>query len=217
MAEEQGWRLLSLTMSACSPADMPVWNPTFNRVSTACANWRNLAIDRLVKAHPALILVTGSRGFAVVDGSGHLLSGDARTSAWEAGMQRTLARLIPAAGRVIMLADTPLSLVDPPVCLSAHPTSVLACATPVKSAISAAWLQTEQDLAAREGVGFIDPTPWVCPSSPCPVVLGNLLVYRDAGHLTATFAGALTDRLEQAVLADLAEVTDLSRRRPFPQ
>ncbi len=217
MAEEQGWRLLSLTMSACSPADMPVWNPTYNRVSTACANWRNLAIDRLVKAHPTLILVTGTRGFAVVDGSGHLLSGDARTSAWEAGMQRTLARLIPAAGRVIMLADTPLSLVDPPVCLSAHPTSVLACATPVKSAINAAWLQEEQDLADAEGVGFIDPTPWVCPSSPCPAILGNLLVYRDAGHLTATFAAALTDRLEQAVLADLAEVADLSRRRPLPQ
>jgi hypothetical protein len=78
-------------------------------------------------------------------------------------------------------------------------------------------LQVEQDLAAAEGIGFIDPTPWVCPSSPCPAVLGNLLVYRDAGHLTATFAAALTDRLEQAVLADLAEVRDLSRRRPLPQ
>ena len=100
---------------------------------------------------------------------------------------------------------------------SAHPTSVLACATPVESAINAAWLQVEQDLAAAEGIGFIDPTPWVCPSSPCPAVFGNLLVYRDAGHLTATFAAALTDRLEQAVLADLAEVRDLSRRRPLPQ
>jgi hypothetical protein len=109
-----------------------------------------------------------------------------------------------------MMADTPLSLVDPPVCLSAHPTSVLACATPVKSAINAAWLAEEQHMASQEGVGFIDPTPWVCPSSPCPVVLGNLLVYRDAGHLTATFAAALSDRLEQAVLADLA------RRRPGP-
>jgi len=187
---------------------MPVWNPTYERVSKACAIWRSLAIDRLVEAHPALILVAGTRGFAVVDGSGHLLSSDARTRAWEAGMQRTPARLIPAAGRVIMLADTPLSLVDPPVCLSVHPSSVLACATPVKSAINTAWLAEEHLLAASEGVGFIDPTPWVCPSSPCPVVLGNLLVYRDAGHLTATFAAALADRLEQAVLADLA------RRRP---
>jgi hypothetical protein len=164
----------------------------------------------LVKAHPAVVLVTGTRGFAVVDGSGNLLSGDARTRAWQAGMDRTIARLTPAAGRVILLADTPLSRIDPPVCLSAHPTSVLACATPVKDAINAAWLQEEHRAADAEGVSFIDPTPWICPSSPCPVVLGDLLVYRDGGHLTATFAAALSHRLEQAVLADLA------RRRPAP-
>jgi hypothetical protein len=118
-------------------------------------------------------------------------------------MHRTLAKLVPAAGEVIMIADTPLSLVDPPVCLSQHPSSVLACATPVKDAINAAWLAEEQRVANLEGVGFIDPTRLVCPSSPCPVVLGNLLVYRDSGHLTATFAAALTDKLYTAVVADL--------------
>ena len=208
MALDRGWKLLSLTMSACTPADMPVWNASFNRVSAACANWRSLAIARLVSAHPAIILVTGTRGFAVVDASGKLLSGDARTRAWDAGMHRTLAKLVPAAGEVIMIADTPLSLVDPPVCLSQHPSSVLACATPVKDAINDAWLAEEQRVANLEGVGFIDPTRLVCPSSPCPVVLGNFLVYRDSGHLTATFAAALTDKLYAAVVADL------KRRRP---
>ena len=208
MAEDRGWKLLSLTMSACTPADMPVWNENYDRVSAACANWRSLAVARLVAAHPAIILVTGTRGFAVVDSSGKLLTGDARTRAWDAGMHRTLAKLIPAAGEVIMIADTPLSLVDPPVCLSQHPSSVLACATPVKGAINAAWLAEEQRVANLEGVGFIDPTRLVCPSSPCPVVLGNLLVYRDSGHLTATFAAALTDKLYAAVVADL------KRRKP---
>ena len=203
MAEDRGWKLLSLTMSACTPADMPIWNASFNRVSAACANWRSLAIARLVKVHPAIILVTGTRGFAVVDGSEKLLTGDARTGAWDAGMHRTFARLVPAAGEVIMIADTPASLVDPPVCLSQHPSSVLACATPVKDAINDAWLAEEQRVADLEGVGFIDPTRLVCPSSPCPTVLGDFLVYRDSSHLTATFAAALTDRLYAAVVADL--------------
>ncbi len=208
MALDRGWKLLSLTMSACSPADMPVWNASFNRVSAACANWRSLAIARIVKAHPAIILVTGTRGFAVVDASAKLLTGDARTRAWDAGMHRTLAKLVPAAGEVIMIADTPLSLVDPPVCLSQHPSSVLACATPVKDAINDAWLAEEQRVATLEGVGFIDPTRLVCPSSPCPVVLADFLVYRDSGHLTATFAAALTDKLYATVVADL------KRRKP---
>ena len=208
LALDRGWKLLSLTMSACSPADMPVWNPNFNLVSAACANWRSLAIASLVEAHPAIILVTGTRGFAVVDGSGKLLSGSARTRAWDAGMHRTLAKLVPAAGEVIMIADTPISLVDPPVCLSQNPSSVLACATPVKDAISDPWLAEEHRVANLEGVGFIDPTRLVCPSSPCPVVLGNFLVYRDSGHLTATFSAALTNKLYAQV------VTDLKRRKP---
>jgi peptidoglycan/LPS O-acetylase OafA/YrhL len=204
LARDRGWQLLSLTMSACSPADMAVWNPDFHRVSTACARWRASAVARLVKERPEIILVTGTRGFQAVDASGRMLSGEARTQAWVAGMKRTLGRLTATAGRVILIADAPLSRVDPPVCLSQHPASLLACTTPVSGAIDDRWLRGERSLAAQAGVGFIDPTRWICPTSPCPVVLGNLLVYRDAGHLTATFAAALWHRLESAIAADFA-------------
>ncbi len=56
---------------------------------------------------------------------------------------------------------------------------------------------------AQTGMGFIDPTTWVCPSSACPAVIGNLLVYQNAGHLTATFAAALTSRLGSAILREM--------------
>jgi hypothetical protein len=65
-------------------------------------------------------------------------------------------------------------------------------------------------VVARTGVGFIDPTYWVCPSNPCPAVLGNLLVYQNAGHLTATFAATLTNVLGDAVLTQMAAHGDLS-------
>ncbi len=203
IAQQQGWRFLSLTMSACSPADISVWIPSSKRISTECTAWREGALQRLVQERPAIILVAGTRGFENTDASGAVLTGDARTAAWQVGMHRTLDRLVSAAGRVIVIADGPLSRVDPPVCLSQHPTSVLACATPVADAVNSAWLDVEREAAQGAGTGFIDPGFWVCPSSPCPVVLGNFLIYRDAGHLTATFSAALSDRLEHAVLADL--------------
>jgi hypothetical protein len=207
LAEQQGWRLLSLTMSTCSPADIAIWVPNWKRVSTECTDWRTNAIARLVKERPAVLLVAGTRGFATADPTGTVLAGDARTQVWEAGMERTLARLRPAVGRLIYLADVPISRVDPPVCLSAHPDSVLACATPVSDAINPDWLAEERHAADLAGVDYIDPTLWICPSSPCPVVLGNFLVYRDAGHLTATFAAALATRLGTAVLSDLASAS----------
>jgi peptidoglycan/LPS O-acetylase OafA/YrhL len=208
MVVDRGWRLLSLTMSACSPATMPVYNPNFGRVSTACPTWRSQALDRIVAAHPDIVLVTGTRGFANADASGTVLSGDLRTHFWEQGIKRTLDRLKGAAGEVIYIADTPVSRVDPPACLSQHPSSVLACATAVSQALDPAWTAEERRMAALEDVGFIDPSMWVCPSGPCPVVLGDLLVYRDGGHLTATFSAALGGRMESAVLADV------NRRRP---
>jgi hypothetical protein len=52
----------------------------------------------------------------------------------------------------------------------------------------------ERAAAAQEaldaGVTVIDPLPWVC-GAVCPVVLGNLLVYRDANHLTTVYARML--------------------------
>ncbi len=138
------------------------------------------------------------------------MTGQALTQAWKAGMARTLEQLIPAAGLVILMADTPASEVDPPVCLSAHPDSILACSTPVDEAIDETWLAAEHQVVQQTGVGFVDPTYWVCPSSPCPPIIGNLLVYRDGGHLTATFAAALADRLGQAVLQQVQAHAGLS-------
>ena len=200
-AEKMSWRLLSLTMSTCSPAEIPIWVADWKRVSWECTAWRQQAVDRLVAEHPAVIVVAGTRGFATTDSSGTtVLAGDERAAAWQTGMERTLARLVPAAEHVVLLGDTPLALVDPPVCLSQHPQSTLACATAVADAVNTSWLELERDTADRAGAGFIDPQGWVCPTSPCPVVLGSFLIYRDPGHMTATFAKALADRLGTAIL-----------------
>ena len=82
--------------------------------------------------------------------------------------------------------------------------SILACAAPVTRAIDLPWLAAEHQVVERTGVGFIDPTYWVCPTSPCPVVIGHVLLYQNAGHLSTTFAASLTDRLDQAVAQQMA-------------
>ena len=203
-AQRQGWRLLNLTMSSCTPADLAVYNSIFKRIYTECTAWRKQAVARLIAVRPAVILITGTHGISPVDSAGDLIPGSAVATAWEAGMTRTIDALRPAGGLVILMADTPVSDVNPPVCLSAHPASVLACATPLAKALDPAWLAAEERVVGQTGVGFIDPTFWVCPSDPCPAVLGNLLVYQNAGHLTATFAAALTDVLGEAIKTQIA-------------
>ncbi|GAB3996067.1 hypothetical protein GCM10029992_15030 [Glycomyces albus] len=49
-------------------------------------------------------------------------------------------------------------------------------------------------------VAFADLTPYVCPDAQCPPVIGNVLTYRDASHLTATFSASLAPFIADAVL-----------------
>jgi hypothetical protein len=145
--------------------------------------------------------VTGTRGFLTVDSNNKVATGDAKTAIYEAGMLRTLAALKQATPRVVLVSDIPISNFDPKVCLSKHPKSTLACATPVGDAISTSWENEEVKVAQSANVQLIDPSFWVCPTNPCPVIIGSLLIYLDAGHLTATFSDAIAPLFDTA-LAD---------------
>ena len=199
LAREQGWRFVSLTKSACSSVDISQWNANLKRVYSECDAWREGALRRIEAERPALVLVTNSRSFSAVAPDGTLLEDAERAAAWRDGISRTLGRLEAAADQVVLIADTPRSIVDVPVCLSEHPDDTLACATPVERAMSPAWLAEEEAAAARSGVGFVDPTRWVCPSGPCPAVIGNFMVFRDEHHLAPPFASALAGRLGDAL------------------
>jgi peptidoglycan/LPS O-acetylase OafA/YrhL len=194
LAIARGWRLVSLTKSACSAADTTVWNTALNRTYTECDAWRERALARIAAEHPDLVVMADSRGYTLALPGGPAPAQD-HESLWDAAVARTLARLEPLAGAVVLMGDTPKSSVDPPVCLSKHRGDSLACATPAAVAIASVHLAAERSVAAAAGAVFVDPTPWVCPSDPCPVVIGRYLVYRDQQHLTATFAAALAGAL----------------------
>jgi hypothetical protein len=65
------------------------------------------------------------------------------------------------------------------------------CATPRSEALDYPKVNTR---AAREveGVRLIDPTSVVCLEKSCPAVIGDVLVYRNGAHLTATYVRTLT-------------------------
>ena len=196
LASERGWRLVSLTKSSCSSVDVAQWNVTLKRAYTECDAWRASSYARIVAEHPSLVLLANDRTFVAAGPDGAPLTDAAdRAAAWRDGMTRTLAGLAPAAAAVVVIGDTPRSSHDVPVCLSAHGADTLACATPLEQAVDLAWLGEERAAAERGGVGFVDPTPWVCPSTPCPAVVGSFMVLRDEHHLTTPFSRALAARL----------------------
>lgn len=198
VSKENHWKLLSLTMSACSPATINAYNRNTASTMKNCPIWREEAIERIIALQPYMVLVASSSGFAT-SSHGVIVRGAARAAIFVSGMNKTILRLQSSGARVLMMSDTPALSRDPLVCLSAHPQSTLACATPAATAISDTWIAVETQVASHNLVPLIKPQLWVCPTDPCPVVIGKILTYFDPGHLTATFSLALAGQLKTAI------------------
>jgi hypothetical protein len=65
-------------------------------------------------------------------------------------------------------------------------------------------LGVERDIARAHQAAFIPTSDWMCTDTACPVVVGNVLMYRDASHLTATASALLSPFVDAALSAALA-------------
>jgi peptidoglycan/LPS O-acetylase OafA/YrhL len=195
LADERRWRLISLTKSACPVADLPVYNSGLKRAYAECDAWRDAVLERIAEERPAMVVVSGSRtGSFWVNGAP--VEAAEREDLWGPALERSIRAIDRLAGEVVVIGDTPRPRGDAPVCLSDNLDDALACATPVSQALGPARTATERRVSAAAGATFIDPTPWLCPTAPCPAVIGRVLVYRDGHHMTTVFARALAPYLE---------------------
>ena len=193
LAEDHDWKLTSHTKSACSFSAAQQANT--NGLYQSCLEWNDLVLDELIAEQPDLV-VTVNAGRRDVADQGELLTGEARLQANAAGLNETWSALNDAGVPVLVINDTPDMGIDVPECVSANPNDLTACATPRAEAVDAQPHPEPIALQGLEAAELIDMNDWICPSaSACPVVVGNVMVWRDAQHLTATYARTLAKPL----------------------
>jgi hypothetical protein len=190
LARERRWRLVPFTKFSCVFADMRIWSPRLMSEYTECEVWRERVVDRLVALRPDLVIVASDQELPVVVDSDDdpELQGEAVAR---------LIRRIP--GAVAIIVDTPRSDHDVPACLAQHPKAIERCTTTRSAAFGWRYQLREAEAARLTGATLVDLSAVVCPTDPCPPVVGSMLVYRDHHHLTATFARSLVDELGAAL------------------
>jgi peptidoglycan/LPS O-acetylase OafA/YrhL len=198
VAKRQGWRLETYVKVSCPFIDMDVRNLSLKREYRECPPWRSAVLQLLAADPPDLILVSNSRWIFPVR------TEDGTVARQAAAFARMLDRL---PGTVVVVADTPAADRDIPACLSAHPDDIRPCAVPRSTAFSGAMVTRERTAAREAGAGLVDLSRVVCPSDPCPAVVGGMIVLRDNHHLTATFARSLAPALDRALTEILAPPT----------
>ena len=185
LAKQRGWRLESLTMAGCTVADV--------HLKPQCDRWRANEMRRIQHERPALVVVTSGTvdRYEVDDDNGHHLDRRHSQPLLVAGMKRTLRRLRATGAKVVVLRDQGKVPFDPVDCVSAHRRHLAKCAFTPRRPESQAF----DAVAARAvpGVRLVDPLGYLCEEDDrhCPAVVGNVLVYRNTYHISATFSKTL--------------------------
>ncbi len=213
LAAERGWRLRAITKSACPMVDATVWNGPLKRAYRECDEWRERALRLIDEEQPELVLIASADMYDVLDEQDRPLKdgaggSSAAAAAWDAGLASYLARVADHVSRVVVLADTPRVGYDPAECLATK-AAVEDCDVSRERMVDEAYAAREAAAAASAGVAIVSATDWLCDDAGCPLVRGPYLVYRDAHHLTATFAAQLGSRVGAAV--DAVTGNDLGR------
>ena len=172
----------------CPPSEQPLRNDQSN---IECNPWRDEAIAKIVATRPNLIILTGYHYATASGGVGNDL--------WRDGMTTTLTKLGDLASHTVILGDTPTQNADIPECLASHLRSVPACVSPRSYAVRQPRLDLEAQLAAQFGSSTVDTSDWLCTAAACPVIIGDLLVYRDRNHLTPPASLSLAPLLDAAL------------------
>ncbi len=183
------WRLLYFSKKGCPPSEQPLRNGLADR---ECTPWRDEALAKITAARPSLTILVGYHYATASGGSGDGL--------WRDGMTATLTKLGDLAPHTLILGDTPTESADVPQCLSGHLKSVAACVSPRSYAVRGNRLEIENQLAAQFGAKTVDTSDWLCTPQACPVIIGDLLVYRDRNHLTPDASESLVPLLEAALV-----------------
>jgi hypothetical protein len=110
-----------------------------------------------------------------------------------------VSRLAPLTPDLVLLGDSPGASDVPATCLSQHLRDATACVNRRDRAVESGRIAVEQSVAAAAGARFVDTSDWLCTPSACPVIVGDVLLYRDVNHLSTIGAELLTPVLDAAL------------------
>lgn len=178
LAEIRGFRLVSLTKSACPSVDSPRADQgAFKNVD--CEQWRENSVARIKSLKPEAVIMSGFQYYAPPRGSG------SRESWWRSGQIKLLESLKGASKNLIYISDTPHPLRDIPSCLASRSSNN--CDSTIKT-----------PNVIIDGFEKIDPTDWLCDDY-CPAIKDGYVAYRDASHISVAASLALMPKLEAAL------------------
>ena len=200
IAQKRGWKLMVRTKSACQAPVVRTFSPILKRPYDECMQWRDQVLAEIKQTKPMMVVMSsnGNDSGGMVDDDGNKIQKPRAelNLLWAETWAATFREIKSPQTKLVMIEDTPWPGQDAPACLAEHAKNMPRCYRPTQHSIAFADRRVVVAEAARaHGVTVIDATPWFCAES-CPMVVGNILVWKDNGHITTKYARMLAPLLE---------------------
>lgn len=189
IADQEGWELIVIDKDGCRLA---VDGPDSDR-RQSCIDWNKQAIPEIVTQEPDAVITLGTVTSGA-EGQKETVD-EAQVAAWQALSDEGIP--------VLVFRDSPRFSESVPECLETA-TDLAACNTTretVYEAVSPLLSEGWADLVIP-----LDFTHGLCDDKSCPAVVGNIVAYRDASHVTATFSRSLTPVIRAELEAAMPEL-----------
>ncbi|MGC0250378.1 acyltransferase family protein [Pseudactinotalea sp. Z1748] len=178
IADAREWRLVTATKSSCLFSTDP---PGSGQQLQSCSEWNDALFAEIVEEAPDLVLMTATRGQGREE---HVPEGYVQM--WRALEDHDI--------HIAALRDTPRFDSNRIDCLAQHGIETAACDEPRELHL-ADENPTSEVVANLSNVSVIDLNQYFCDST-CDAVIGNVVVYYDAHHITATYARSVAPMFE---------------------
>ena len=182
VAEEKDWKLTVLTRGNCTPADVDI--------GSFCNEWRDNTVERILEEDPDMIIMaTSTTGtLDMITEDGQEVVAPESVDFHEEGMVRTIEELQQTGATMVMMGDQIQAPSLPDQCVAENLDSLRKCAF---ENVPRSGRYFDKRAAEATGIELISPVPKLCNDELCPAVIGNVLVYRDTYHMSATYAETL--------------------------
>jgi peptidoglycan/LPS O-acetylase OafA/YrhL len=179
IATRDGYKLISLTKSACPAFELPrVSKGSYKKEE--CATWQENSINRIKELTPEFVIISTFSHYNLYDKNSQ------KENYYVSGQRDLFNKLSDYSQNLIYLSDTPKPVKDIPNCLSNN--SLSSC-NEIKRSSNKVY----------EGYLKIDPYQWFCKDG-CDAINNDYVVYRDASHISIAAAIAATDELRDSLV-----------------
>lgn len=196
---ERGWKLVTFWKASCFPADITLWRQDKTRPYTECDEFRTWAVEEMRRLQPDKIVLAGLvRNLPADPVRSKPTSNAVGTKLMQTGMVSMLTTLQSISDDVVLLSGTPYLEREPLDCLGTRRADRSTCVIP-PDLVTVARNNALQLAASERNASYIDLMPWFCKDQVCPLVNGDIIIYRDTNHVSKTYANKLGEELARRI------------------